>query len=180
MFALLGLVALAGAGLWYARSLPQPVPLETGRRPMAGPTPQATPLFVHVAGLVRRPGVYELRPGDRVIDAVEAAGGIRRGADLDSLNLAASLVDGQQVLVARRGAPGTGPAAAAGMTAGKVNLNTADAALLDTLPGIGQVLAARIIEHRERHGPFRSVDDLVNVSGIGEVTLEDLRDLVTV
>ncbi len=61
-----------------------------------------------------------------------------------------------------------------------MNLNTADAALLDTLPGIGEVLAARIIEHRERHGPFRSVDDLVNVSGIGEVTLEDLRDLVTV
>jgi competence protein ComEA len=176
-------VALAGAGLWYARSLPQPVAIR--QRP-APATPaslaSATPalLFVHVAGRVRRPGVYEFHPGDRVIDAVQAAGGPRKGADLDALNLAALLTDGEQVLVPSRTPGGTVPGGGTATTPGLVNVNTASEADLESLPGIGPVLAQRIVDYRTEHGPFASVDGLLDVSGIGPATLDDFRDLVTV
>lgn len=186
--ALLGIVALAalgGAALWYVRSLPQPVAIHA--QPVAAPSVSASPasLIVHVAGWVEREGVYELPEGSRVIDALDAAGGPKRGAELSALNLAAPLTDGQQVLVSKAAAgptqaavPAEGAVAATG--AALVNINTADAAALETLPGIGEVLAATIVQYREEHGPFTSVDQLVDVSGIGEVTLEELRDLVTV
>lgn len=172
-----------GAVLWYVRSLPRPVTVRT-LRPEPEPSPSPVPVVVHVAGWVRRSGVYELAQGDRVIDAIEAAGGPRRGADLDALNLAAVLVDGQQVMVPRKAAGG-GPedpsdTGAATPEQGLVNLNSAPAEELETLPGIGEVLAAAIIEHRERNGPFTSIDDLLDVSGIGEQRLADIRDLVTV
>lgn len=188
-------VALAGVGLWYARSLPRPVVVRVGPEeggggssvPGATPAPSESgpPLIVHVAGWVRRPGVYELLQGDRVIDAIEAAGGPRRGAYLDGLNLAAPLADGQQVLVPKRGAsagsaPSPGGVPGAGSAGSLVNVNTASADELETLPGIGEVLAQAIIDHRTEHGPFATVDDLVDVSGIGDATLEDIRDLVTV
>jgi competence protein ComEA len=122
------------------------------------------------------------------VDAIEAAGGARPGADLQALNLAAPLVDGTQVLVLKRGAapPATaGGSTAGGSTAGGspgalVNVNTATAAELEALPGIGEVLAQAIVDHRTENGPFTSVDQLLDVSGIGDATLEDLRDLVTV
>jgi competence protein ComEA len=180
----LGLVALGGAGLWYVRSLPSPVAVRTApRSPESSPTPAV--LFVHVAGWVRSPGVYELREGDRVIDAIERAGGPRRGAETSVLNLAALLTDGQQVLVPGPAAPpgtGTVPGSAGGSTPTStvVNVNSASAEELETLPGIGEVLAQAIISHREEHGPFAAVDDLEEVSGIGPVTLEEIRDLVTV
>jgi competence protein ComEA len=141
-------------------------------------------VVVHVAGWVRRSGVYELAQGERVIDAIEAAGGPRRGADLDALNLAAVLVDGQQVMIPRKavgGIPGD-PSASGASTSGQslINLNSATAEELETLPGIGEVLAAAIVEHRERNGPFTSIDALLDVSGIGEQRLADIRDLVTV
>lgn len=142
--------------------------------------PSRAILIVHVAGWVRHPGVYELREGDRVIDALEAAGGARKGAYLDGLNLAAPLTDGQQVLVPRKGAPGAVPSGAIPGAPALVNVNTAGPTELESLPGIGEVLAQRIVDHRTEHGPFASVDDLLAVSGIGEVTLEEIRDLVTI
>jgi competence protein ComEA len=181
----LGLAALGGVGLWYVRSLPQPVRVQA---PRAAPvvTPSPASLIVHVAGWVRRPGVYELPEGSRVIDAVEVAGGPRTGAELGALNLAAPLSDGQQVLVAKQAAPAgagalpTAPGASPAGSAPLVNVNTAAAEELETLPGIGEVLAATIIAYREENGPFTAVDQLLDVSGIGEVTLEEIRDLVTV
>ncbi len=177
-----GVALLAGAGLWYVRSLPRPV--EIAAQPArASPTPSPALLVVHVAGWVVHPGVYELHQGERVIDAIELAGGARKGADLSALNLAALLQDAQQVLVPRA-APSGGAAGAAGAAPGApgalMNLNVATAEQLETLPGIGPVLAQAILDYRTEHGPFASVEDLLNVRGIGEARLEDLRDAVTV
>lgn len=185
--ALLIVAALAGGGLWYVRSLPRPVEVRAAVAeppPPATPSPSGAPVLVHVAGWVRRPGVYELEPGDRVVDAIRAAGGARRGANLDALNLAAPLADGAQVLVPREAAPGAAGSAPApgapGGPAGLVNVNTATEAELETLPGIGPVLAAAIVQYRTEHGPFTSVEQLEEVSGIGPATLAEIRDLVTV
>jgi len=184
-------VTLGGAGLWYFRSLPRPVQVRASGRPVASlqatASPEPTRILVDVAGWVRRPGVYEFDEGDRVIDAIEAAGGARSGAALDSLNLAAPLADGTQVLVPRRAtgggaapAPGgTVPGASAG-AASLTNLNTASATELEALPGIGEVLAQRIVDYRTANGPFTSVDQLTDVSGIGDAILAEVRDLVTV
>ncbi len=185
LLGILGVAALGGAGLWYVRSLPQPVAIHA--QPVAAPsaTPSPGVLIVHVAGWVEEEGVYDLPEGSRVIDALDAAGGPKRGAELSALNLAAPLTDGQQVLVSRAapaaataGAPASGVPATGAATL--VNINSATAEELETLPGIGEVLAATIIQYREEHGPFTSVDQLVDVSGIGEVTLEELRDHVTI
>ncbi len=183
---ILGAAALGGAGLWYVRSLPQPVAIRAEPVPGPSASQSAPPLIVHVAGWVEKPGVYELPEGSRVIDAIEAAGGSKRGAELAALNLAAVLTDGQQVLVPRATEaaqpPGTAaePGTSTSGVASLVNVNVASAEELETLPGIGEVLAATIVQYREEHGPFTSIDQLLDVSGIGEVTLEELRDLVTI
>jgi competence protein ComEA len=181
---LVGAAITAGAGLWYVRSLPRPIETVELSQPVAGPSPTpAAAVFVHVAGWVRNPGVYELRAGERVIDAIDRAGGPRRGADLNALNLAALVADAQQVLVPRRAAIPPDAAGAVTSSSGegqKINVNLATAEELETLPGIGEVLAQRIIEHREKNGPFGSVDELLEVSGIGESRLEDISDDVTV
>lgn len=185
LVALLGLGAVGGVGLWYVRSLPQPVSVHSAPAPEPGPSVTPVALIVHVAGWVEEPGVYELPDGSRVIDALDAAGGPKRGAELSALNLAAPLTDGQQVLVVREAevAAPSGTAEAAGVApvgAALVNVNNATVEELETLPGIGEVLAATIVQYREEHGPFTSVDQLEDVSGIGEVTLEELRDLITI
>lgn len=185
-------VLLAGAGLWYVRSLPKPIVVAaeptsaaTPAEAAVSPTPSPSPILVDVAGWVRRPGVYEFAPGARVIDAIEAAGGARPRAVLEALNLAAPLVDGTQILVPKRGqAPPPAVGGATG-TAGSasqelIDVNTASPAELEALPGIGEVLAQRIVDHRTEHGPFATVEDLLDVSGIGEAILADIRDLVTV
>jgi competence protein ComEA len=180
---LVGLAIAGGAGLWYVRSLPRPIETVEVSHPVPGPSPTPAALYVHVAGWVHQPGVYELTVGDRVIDAIERAGGPRRGADLNALNLAALVLDAQQVLVPRRTAAPVGVGAGTTSPAGenqKINLNLATAEDLETLPGIGEVLAQRIIEHRESNGPFTTVDELQEVSGIGEQRLADIRDQVTV
>jgi competence protein ComEA len=180
---LIGVVISGGAGLWYMRSLPRPIETVELAQPVAGPSPTPAALFVHVAGWVRSPGVYELQMGQRVIDAIDRAGGPRRGADLNALNLAALVVDAQQVLVPRKVATSSGAGGqltAPGGEGQKINLNLATAEDLETLPGIGEVLAQRILEHRESNGPFTSVDELLEVSGIGEARLEDIRDRVSV
>jgi competence protein ComEA len=161
-----------------------PPPADAAASPSASPAPSV--LFVHVAGLVRRPGVYEFRQGDRIIDAVQAAGGPRAKADLDLLNLAELLTDGEQILVPPHGAapPVAPPPGSVGTTPGAsgglVNVNTATETELETLPGIGPVTAAEIIAYRTEHGPFPTVDALDDVSGIGPATMEQLRPLVTV
>lgn len=144
-------------------------------------------VVVHVAGAVATPGVVELEPGARVIDAVEAAGGADDDADLDRLNLAARVADGERVLVQRVGDPPDPTAApdeeattGAGAADGLVDLNTATSAELEELPGIGPALAAAIIAERERRGRFRNVQELREVRGIGEKRFADLEGLVTV
>ncbi|SET40530.1 helix-hairpin-helix domain-containing protein [Geodermatophilus poikilotrophus] len=192
-----GLLAalLVVASTWSGRPQVEPAPVEpapaafpaaesTAATPPAGVTadPAAT-VVVSVVGSVARPGLVTLPEGARVADAVTAAGGLLPDADSASVNLAAVVSDGQQVAV---GVPG---AAAAGGTvggtdapsgAGRVDLNAATAADLDALPGIGPVLAQRIVEHRERSGPFRSVEQLDDVPGIGPTTYAELAELVTV
>ncbi|MHA7269280.1 helix-hairpin-helix domain-containing protein [Arthrobacter sp. HLT1-20] len=155
------------------------VPGSTTAAPSAG-------LLVHVAGAVKNPGVYILPVGSRAFQAVEAAGGALPAAELSALNLAAQLSDGTQLLVPTKGQPvlPAAPASGAGPPVQKVgpliNLNTASAADLDALPGVGPVLAQRIVAWRIDHGPFVSVDALDAVSGIGATLLAGLRDLVTV
>ncbi|WP_454295221.1 ComEA family DNA-binding protein [Salana multivorans] len=160
----------------------------------AAPSPSSTipSLVVHVAGQVAQPGVVELPGGARVRDAVAAAGGAGETANLDAINLARPLVDGEQVYVPAAGEaapPGTGGGAAsgtgdagggaAGGSGGLVNLNSADAATLDSLPGIGPALAERIIAWRAEHGGFQDVAELEEVSGIGPAVMEKVRELVT-
>ncbi|MEW6059483.1 MAG: ComEA family DNA-binding protein [Actinomycetota bacterium] len=175
---------LAGAGLWYMRSLPRPVQVraggEFGAPAAVSPSAEAPVLLVDVAGWVRHPGVYEFHEGDRVIDAIEAAGGARSGAALDSLNLAAPLADGIQVLVPKRAPTGTSASGTTSGGTGKVNINTASASELEALPGVGEVIAQRIVDYRAANGAFTSVDQLLEVSGIGDATLAEIRDLVTV
>ena len=183
---------VAGAVFWYVRSLPAPVRIQAavvrpGQAAGAPSVPSPSPgvVVVHVAGWVKRPGVYELHAGQRVVDAVDRAGGARRGADLSSLNLAALLSDGQQVLIGKAGAAASvGGTAASGVgssaSGDKVNLNSATPDQLEELPGIGEVLAQRIIDYREEHGPFVAVEDLLNVSGIGEARMADLASMVSV
>jgi len=143
----------------------------------------AAPLLVHVLGAVAAPGLVELAPGARVVDAVAAAGGFTPEADPAAVNLARPVVDGEQLVVLAVGqAPppaagaggGSGPAAGDG----KVHLNTADVAALDTLPRIGPALAQRIIDWREANGPFTSVDQLLEVAGIGDAVFSGLADRV--
>lgn len=194
-------VTVVGAGaFWLVRSEPPPVeaslPMTSGSTPATLPPPatiqpsasEPAQVVVHVVGAVERPGVYGLDVGARVDDAVQAAGGPVAEADLDGLNLAAPLVDGQRVYVPVEGEidpadvpSGTPPAGAEGTgTSGPVDLNTATVEQLESLPGVGPATATAIVGDRERNGPFASVDDLDRVPGIGPAKLAALRDLVTV
>ena len=183
--ALLVVLGLAGhrlAQTGAARAPEVVAPLEPA---VSAPAKQV--LVVHVVGAVGRPGLYRLREGARVADAVARAGGATRRADLAALNRAAPLVDGIQVLVPRRAAAvGTDAptddfaAPVSGVGIGrKLSLATATADELDELPGVGPVTAQKILDYRAEHGPFRSVDDLDAVPGIGPGRIEQLRDLVT-
>lgn len=133
-------------------------------------------IVVDVAGAVRRPGVYRLPAGARVVDAIERAGGPAAGAMLEAINRAARLSDGQQVAVPARGSAGAvvGVAGAAG-DEGPISLGTATVEQLDTIDGIGPVTAQKIVEYRNEHGGFSSVEQLDDVSGIGPATMESLR-----
>jgi competence protein ComEA len=187
---LVGLAVLAGLGLLGGygvamRARPRPTSVA-----LSSPGPQrqhhARLIYVHVGGAVAEPGLYRLRDGSRVDDAIRVAGGMLENADADALNLAAKVRDGDKVLVPAKGAPGQAPAAggsAAGGSASqgaRVNLNTATAADLETLPGIGPALAERILTFRQQHGGFRRVEQLLDVPGIGPKKFEELRDLVTI
>lgn len=142
-------------------------------------------VVVDVVGRVRKPGIAVLPTGSRVVDAVKAAGGLRPGARPTGLNLARPLVDGEQVVVGRPAAvPAAAPGAASGpgalpTAAALVNLNTADQVALETLPGVGPVTAAAILAWREEHGAFAAVEELLEVSGIGDATLAEIAPHVT-
>jgi competence protein ComEA len=152
----------------------------------ATPSPSsAASVTVDVAGKVRRPGVTSLPAGSRVVDAIRRAGGARPGVDLSALNLARVLVDGEQILVGRAAAvaPGTAPTTGAAPGAvgspALVNLNTATTEQLETLPGVGPVTAQKILDWRTRHGAFSSVEELMEIDGIGEKTFAELAPRVT-
>ena len=184
------LVVALVVGLFVVRDRPGP-PAEL-RLPVAdGPTtPAATAttapatLLAHAAGAVVAPGVYRLASGARVTDLVEAAGGPAPGADVDRLNLAAPLTDGQRVYLPVEGeavpVPAEGDPSGGGAAGVPLDLNTATAQQLDELPGVGPATAAAILDERDRRGRFTAVDDLLDVSGIGDAKLERLRDLVRV
>jgi competence protein ComEA len=144
-------------------------------------TPATTRLVVYVVGAVHRPGLYELREGSRVADAVARAGGTTRKADPAALNLAAPIADGEQVLVPARLPPAVAAAQGApvpGAPPGPIQLSSATAEQLDSLPGIGPATAQKILDYRAEHGAFHSVDELDEVPGIGPTRVEQLRGLV--
>jgi competence protein ComEA len=194
---IVGLCALAAVGLVGGYGVAMRARPKTTSVSLESPTakPDATKLiYVHVGGAVRRPGLYRVPIGARVDDAVRLAGGASEVAELDALNLAAKVKDGDKVLVPQRGAPGpnhgapgapaTGGAAAGGGTsaggAPVVNLNSATVADLETLPGIGPALAQKIISYRDEKGGFRRIEDLLEVPGIGPKKFEELKTHVTV
>ena len=167
----LGARRLASAG---AAQAPVAAPVVVSAAPVAKPR-----VLVHVVGAVREPGLYRLRDGDRVADAIERAGGAAPKADLAGVNLAAPVVDGTQVVVPARGATRASSGGGTGAAAAPVSLSSATVEELDALPGIGPVTAEKIVAWRDAHGPFRSVDDLDAVPGIGPTRIEQLRELVT-
>jgi competence protein ComEA len=182
-----GVVALAvmvGALALFARGAPaQIAPPAVAEDPaeLGAPTPGAAVLFVHVSGAVVTPGLYEFPEGARVADAIESAGGARRRADLDALNLAELLVDGGKVHVPVEGevAQASGEPVFSEGEESVVSLNTADQAALESIPGIGPVKAQAIIQHREQIGGFSSISQLLEVTGIGPATLESMRPYIS-
>ncbi len=191
-----GLAAVGAllAGLWVTKP---PAPPPEVALPFASTTLPADvattttsgSLLVHVAGAVVVPGVHELPAGSRVVDALEVAGGLAPGADSGRLNLAAPVSDGERVYVLHQGEATAPPVAGAATgsggsdgaaASGPLDLNTADQAALDGLPGVGPATAAAIVAHRNEIGRFTSVDQLLDVRGIGTAKLEALRDLVRV
>lgn len=190
--AVVAVVVVLGAAGWAWLSRPQSEPVA----PLVSVTASAAPaddpsasgsgeLVVAVAGKVRKPGLVRLPAGSRLADAVQAAGGALPGVDVALLNPARKVTDGELIVVGVTPPPVPGgaagpPGGAAGPAVGPLNLNTATLAQLDALPGVGPVLAQRILTHRDQHGGFKAVGDLRQVDGIGDARYEQLKDLVTV
>ena len=192
VYTLIGVMAgfaLAGLLLFVSRA-------PSGESISLQPAPTKSPIAVHVIGAVPRPGLYEFAEGARVQDAIDAAGGLLTSANIDSINLAAFLEDGVQLTIPFK--DGQAPAAEASQedaielpgsteeSSGTeenpdlININTASVEELDELPGIGPTIAQRIIDYRDANGPFQTIEDLLNVSGVGPSTFEQIKDLITV
>ncbi|NOH03454.1 MAG: ComEA family DNA-binding protein [Chloroflexi bacterium] len=188
LYVLIGVMAgfaLAGLLLFISRApAGDPIVLQ--------PAPTKAPIAVHVIGAVPRPGLYEFAEGARVQDAIDAAGGLLSSADVESINLAALLEDGQQLTIPYKAGqepaeetavplelPGP-PATEAPEDQDLININTATAEELDSLPGIGPTIAQRIIDYRTENGPFETIEDIMDVSGIGPSTFDQIKDLITV
>ncbi|MEW6661318.1 MAG: helix-hairpin-helix domain-containing protein [Bacillota bacterium] len=176
---------LFGAGIKYARWTSKPAPPQvisagTNNLPAREQTPVQQEVVIHVSGAVQFPGVYRVPKGSRVVDGVEKAKPLEE-ADLQALNLAAPLIDGQKITVPRVGAALThAEGAAAALQPGLININTATLEQLKNLPGIGPALAQRIIDYRNSKGPFRDIKDITNVSGIGEAKYNQVKELIAV
>lgn len=178
------LIGLATSGLiWLVAGPPR------GQEVTLRPAPTTAPIVVQVKGAVPRPGVYELPPGSRVKDAVAAAGGFLAEAEKDSVNLAAPLRDGQELVIPGLGEVAetdNGNAVVTDVTGTEeaptylIDINYATAEELETLPGIGPTLAIRIVQYREQNGPFQTIEDIMNVSGIGPATFEKIKDYIFV
>ncbi len=181
LFGAVGAVVLAGFLVGVRHGSPEPIelPLAAAEAPLPVATTQPSLLKVHLAGAVRRPGLYEVPAGFRVGDLVDAAGGPEANADEAAVNLAERLSDGQQIYVPVEGELPVGDAPGPDR-AGPIDVNTATAAQLDELPGIGPSLAAAIIAYRIEHGPFATLDVLEQVPGIGPSKLSRLRSHATV
>jgi competence protein ComEA len=186
-------IAAGSVVFWLRRPQPAPIVISTPEptvAPTPVPTPTPAPLRVYVTGAVRQPDVYLLHPGSIVKDALAAAGGATEEADLDRINLAVQLQDQQQVHVPRRGeeaslalpvlSSSNTDSRSGAISFSLVNINSASAAELETLPGIGPAFAQRIVDYREQNGPFASTEDIVNIKGIGPATFDKLKDLITV
>ena len=184
MIGLLSGFVLAGALFFVARA-------PSGKAVTLMPSPTKEPIQVHVIGAVVRPGVYAFTEGSRVQDAINAAGGLLAEADPNSINLAAKLEDGQQLDVpfGEGAAPSSSSNApftvlstpgASTSTQDLLNINTASAEDLDSLPGIGPTTAQKIVDYRDQHGPFEHIEDIMNVAGIGPATFDNIKDLIAV
>jgi competence protein ComEA len=173
--ALVVLAVLVVAGRFLLRPSHPPVPPPVRLAAPRGGGAVSARVYVHVVGAVQRPGLYRLKEGARVADALARAGGVTPKAQVELVNLAAPVADGQQVVVPRRGAAA---AAAGSAPGGPVHLNTATLEQLDELPGIGPVTAQKILDYREQHGAFGSVEELDSIPGIGPARLSQIRDLV--
>ncbi|HEY2328011.1 MAG TPA: ComEA family DNA-binding protein [Gaiellaceae bacterium] len=176
LVALLVIVVIAKRAHHGAASTPALAVAPLSVTTTAAARAHASGLVVDVAGAVKRPGVYTVPQGDRVIDAIERAGGFTAHAEQSAVNLAAPLVDGEQVVVA--GAVAGAAVGATGASGAPVSLNAATAEQLDTLPGIGPVTAQKIVDYRAQHGPFTSVDGLDAIPGIGAARIAELQGLV--
>lgn len=202
---ILALVALGVAvfslyGWWRKTTEPEPVILAAGTESGSPARKAGEMLVLYVSGMVEQPGVVRLPEGARVIDAINAAGGVLPGSELSKVNLAQKLRDGMQVHVpsgtasgetagtgraaggtqrGQSGGGGTAPAEAAAPAAVKININTADASELDKLPGVGPAMAAKIVEWRNSHGPFSDGEDLKKIRGIGDAKFQTLKDRIT-
>jgi competence protein ComEA len=177
-------VLVLGALVLFQVSRPAPQPLRLSTAiplPTQSLTPTPYTLRVYVSGAVHSPDVYTLLQDSIVKDAMEAAGGPTDDADLERINLALPVNDGQHVHVPRKGEENPPVQSPSGQPASgsKVNINTADLALLESLPGVGPALAQRIVDHRQTHGPFERIEDITDVSGIGDAIFESIQDLIT-
>lgn len=170
--------AVAAFLVWRAQPRPQPLPAPAPVTP-ASPSPTAQ-VTVHVAGKIRKPGVYLLPSGARVTDAVTAAGGLTRGASIGALNLARRLIDGEQIVVGATTTPGAQGSPVVDPAGALIDLNTATPEQLEQLPGVGEVLAGRIVEYRTSRGGFTSIDQLRDVSGIGASRFEEIKPKVRI
>ncbi len=189
LYVLLGVMAgfvLAGALIFVSRA-------PAGQAIILQPAPTKAPVAVHVIGAVPRPGLYEFAEGARVQDAIDAAGGLLSSANADAINLAALLTDGQQLDVPYKdgAAPTESPDAlelpgsateppSNSVNTDLININTASLEELDSLPGIGPTTAQRIIDYRDTNGPFTTIDEIMDVSGVGPSTFDEIKDLITV
>lgn len=169
----IAVIVVVGAVIWFgipSSSVPAAAPPEAVEFGTAGPP---TRVSVHVSGAVAKPGLVDLPPGSRIADAVAAAGGAHAEADFGALNLASEIRDGDHIVV-----PVRGERLGAVTATGLVDINRATANELEELPGVGPVLAQRIVEHRAAHGPYVAVEDLLDVPGIGEAKLASMRESI--
>jgi competence protein ComEA len=175
--ALCCLLVSAGGVIYLRRPVTQPIEVV---EPSPIPVPSPVQVAVYVTGAVQNPGVYRLPGESRVQDALEAAGGPTANADLDRVNLAQRVHDEDQIYFPEVGEESIPASSTGGSPEGLIDINTASAGELEELPGIGPALAQSIIDHRESHGPFGSIEEIMDVQGIGQGVFDDIRELITV